>query len=109
MPGVFGVLQSADHGLGRSGFRGKFVLAQARILSHLSHQQSKINLVQSAHYRITVACLLSRKQLNEIPASIALGGLSHRMAPLRNVLFTLRPVRRISSPRSNQAVGGGAG
>jgi hypothetical protein len=58
--GVFSVLQAGNHGLRGANPLSEFRLNEIRILSHLAHQYSQINLVQGACERLTVGGALSR-------------------------------------------------
>ena len=58
MSSVFGVLKAGNHGLRGVHLPGKFGLSQTRILSHLAHEESWVNLVQAAPEGLTISCAL---------------------------------------------------
>jgi hypothetical protein len=70
--GVLGILKAGNHGLRSAHLLSKFSLGQTRILSHLAHQESQVNLMQGPLKSLAVGGALSRTPFDNLAVPVAL-------------------------------------
>src|SRR2546425_1562128 len=88
MAGIFGILKTGNHRLGRANLPSELGLSQPRILAHLADQQSQVNLLQSACEALTVGCTLASTLFDKFTVSVAFDGLLHKPNSFRMVSFS---------------------